>query len=258
MAAALNAGTPIIITTLQKFSFILTSSRGDARASLRRHRGRGPRSQTGESATNLKKVLGTLEQAEKEEGRDEDKKDEIEDEILKAIRAGPQPNLSFFAFTATPKTKTLEMFGTPGPDGKPRAFHLYSMRQAIEEGFILDVLKNYTTYATYYRFEKAVEDDPDVDKRRQSGRLPDSLASTRTTSPRRPRSWSSTFRPTPDTRSAGKAKAMVVTALAAPCRPLQASLRPIHREEGLHGHRASWSRFPAPWSMRATSTPKRG
>ena len=64
---------------------------------------------------------------------------------------GKQPNLSFFAFTATPKYKTLEVFGRPGADGKPVPFHLYSMRQAIEEGFILDVLANYTTYKTYYR-----------------------------------------------------------------------------------------------------------
>ncbi len=80
--------------------------------------------------------------------------------------AGRQPNISFFAFTATPKYKTLEVFGRPGPDGKPEPFHLYSMRQAIEEGFILDVLQNYTTYKTYYRLVKAIEDDPKVDKRK--------------------------------------------------------------------------------------------
>ena len=75
-----------------------------------------------------------------------------------------QPNLSFFAFTATPKAKTLELFGTNGrrrPTYVP--FHLYSMRQAIEEGFILDVLANYTTYETYFRIEKAIRDDPEYD-----------------------------------------------------------------------------------------------
>ncbi len=79
-------------------------------------------------------------------------------------KRGRQPNISFFAFTATPKYKTLEVFGTKGTDGKPHPFHLYSMRQAIEERFIHDVLKNYTTYKTYYRLVKAIEDDPQVSK----------------------------------------------------------------------------------------------
>ena len=92
-------------------------------------------SQTGESAQNLRKVLAAtnLEEAEKEEASAAE--DDPEEEIVKAINArGPQKNLSFFAFTATPKHKTLELFGTPGVDGKPEPFHLYSMRQAIEEG----------------------------------------------------------------------------------------------------------------------------
>ncbi|MEO8498810.1 MAG: type I restriction endonuclease subunit R, partial [Planctomycetota bacterium] len=79
---------------------------------------------------------------------------------------GRQPNLSFFAFTATPKGKTLELFGREGADGKPAAFHIYSMRQAIEEGFILDVLQQYTTYKTYYRLVKSVEEDPALPKRK--------------------------------------------------------------------------------------------
>ena len=81
-------------------------------------------------------------------------------------KRGRQPNLSFFAFTATPKYKTLEIFGRPGADGSPEPFHLYSMRQAIEEGFILDVLEHYTTYKTYYRIVKSIEDDPELDKRK--------------------------------------------------------------------------------------------
>jgi type I restriction enzyme R subunit len=103
----------------------------------------------------------SLEKAEAED--DTGTGDETEDEVIKALSArGMQPNLSFFAFTATPKKKTIELFGQPGPDGKRTAFHLYSMRQAIEEEFILDVLKNYMTYKTYYRFAKAVDDDPQV------------------------------------------------------------------------------------------------
>ena len=79
---------------------------------------------------------------------------------------GRQPNLSFFAFTATPKARTLELFGRQDADGNAAPFHLYSMRQAIEEGFILDVLANYTTYATYWKVGKAVAEDPEYETRK--------------------------------------------------------------------------------------------
>ena len=79
-------------------------------------------------------------------------------------KRGRLPNLSMFAFTATPKAKTLELFGTKHEDGKFEPFHLYTMRQAIEEGFILDVLRNYTTYKAYWRLLKKIEDDPRYDK----------------------------------------------------------------------------------------------
>jgi type I restriction enzyme R subunit len=84
---------------------------------------------------------------------------------------GRQANISYFAFTATPKHKTLEIFGQPGPDGDPKPFHLYSMRQAIEEGFILDVLQHYTTYKTYYKLLKMVDDDPEVEKKKAARAL---------------------------------------------------------------------------------------
>jgi hypothetical protein len=84
-----------------------------------------------------------------------------EDILNKVMESrGMQKDLSFFAFTATPKGKTLNLFGRMGPSGKPESFHTYSMRQAIEEGFILDVLKSYTTYKTYYGLVKAIEDNP--------------------------------------------------------------------------------------------------
>jgi type I restriction enzyme R subunit len=76
---------------------------------------------------------------------------------------GRQPNLSFFAFTATPKERTVELFGIKGPDGTKRPFHLYTMRQAIEEGFILDVLANYSTYSTYFRLATLDGADAEVD-----------------------------------------------------------------------------------------------
>src|SRR6266702_1621851 len=90
--------------------------------------------------------------------------DDAEDQLRKMMESrGRQKNLSFFAFTATPKAKTLEVFGRKGEDGKPRPFHLYSMRQAIEEEFILDVLQNYTTYKTFFKLEKQVLDDPEIE-----------------------------------------------------------------------------------------------
>src|SRR5205085_1503118 len=116
--------------------------------------------------TELKGVLAS--EAIKKEAKEEAEAKglpDYEEEILKTLaKRKKQPNISFFAFTATPKYKTLEFFGQTGPDGRPHPFHLYSMRQAIEEGFILDVLKNYTTYKTYYRLLKIAEEDQEVAK----------------------------------------------------------------------------------------------
>jgi type I restriction enzyme R subunit len=130
-------------------------------------------SQGGETATEMKRALAApqikedAEKYAKEEGLPD-----IEEEILKTMaKRGRQPNISFFAFTATPKYRTMEVFGHPGADGKPQPFHLYSMRQAIEEEFILDVLRNYTTYKTYYRLIKSIEDDPKVEKRKAARAL---------------------------------------------------------------------------------------
>ena len=116
----------------------------------------------------MKEVLSTkdLEEAMEEEAQLDDM-DDAEDELRKSMEArGKQNNLSFFAFTATPKAKTLEVFGVRGIDGKPVAFHLYSMKQAIEEGFIMDVLKSYTTYKSFFKLSKAIEEDPDINKKK--------------------------------------------------------------------------------------------
>jgi type I restriction enzyme R subunit len=126
-------------------------------------------SQTGEAAKELRLVLGGTEEQELTVAEAEDAgfiasaEDPVEEALAKAVTArGRQKNLSFFAFTATPKARTLELFGTYNQaTGKYEPFHLYSMRQAIEEGFILDVLANYTTYKTYWRIEKAIIDDPE-------------------------------------------------------------------------------------------------
>src|SRR5690606_15862625 len=91
--------------------------------------------------------------------------DSIREQIaVSAQNRGQQPNISIFAFTATPKYKTLHVFGAKDEDGTPKPFHLYSMRQAIEEGFILDVLRNYTSYELYFSLTKAIEDDPKFNK----------------------------------------------------------------------------------------------
>jgi type I restriction enzyme R subunit len=167
LGEALVGGAKIIITTLQKFGVkkLVDTLRDLPKRNVAIIVDEAHSSQTGESATKMRRVLttGNLEEAEKEDAAAQE--DDVEEEILKTIEArGPQKNLSYFAFTATPKHKTLEMFGSPGPGGKPVPFHLYSMRQAIEENFILDVLKNYTTYATYYRLAKAISDDPELDR----------------------------------------------------------------------------------------------
>src|ERR1035441_2013657 len=103
---------------------------------------------------------------------EEEQLPDYEEEIIRCVKARKrQPNISFFAFTATPKYKTKVLFGRTGPDGKPKAFHLYAMRQALEEGFILDVLRNYTTYKTYYKLVQSAEEDPEVERKRAAKSL---------------------------------------------------------------------------------------
>jgi type I restriction enzyme R subunit len=159
----------VIITTLQKFPFVLDKIEG---MQARRYAvivDEAHSSQTGEAAKDLRIALGSHEETELTAAEAEDRgfiveaEDPVEAALAKAVaaRGRQQDNLSFFAFTATPKARTLEMFGVWDPTAKHYdPFHLYSMRQAIEEGFILDVLANYTTYHTYWRIEKAIADDP--------------------------------------------------------------------------------------------------
>src|SRR5690625_6531482 len=98
----------------------------------------------------------------------EEELDSTEEKIVETVeKSGKQDNISFFAFTATPKPKTIEKFGTYNPETEvPEPFHIYSMRQAIEEDFILDVLQNYVTYETFYKVEKSINEDPEVAKRK--------------------------------------------------------------------------------------------
>lgn len=158
----------IIITTLQKFPFVLDKI-GEVPA--RRYAvivDEAHSSQTGEAAKDLRVALGgdieqelTVAEAE-DSGLVAEPVDPVEEALAKSVGARQrQPNLSFFAFTATPKARTLELFGRWNSEAHNyEPFHLYSMRQAIEEGFILDVLANYTTYKTFWKIEKAIADDP--------------------------------------------------------------------------------------------------
>ena len=155
----------IIVTTLQKFPVIVDKISTLPKRTYAVIIDEAHSSQTGESAKALRQMLG-------EAGVEVDE-DSTDTEILlaKAVAArGRQPNLSFFAFTATPKGRTLELFGEEGPDGKHQPFHLYPMRQAIEEGFIEDVLANYLTYQQFFHLEKTILEDPEyqTDKARRA------------------------------------------------------------------------------------------
>ena len=163
---AINKGKRVIVTTLQKFPVIYEQ----VQSAVGKHYAiivdEAHSSQTGQSAMKLKAALADVSDALEEYAELEQKAvEEIEAKdilVQDMLSQGKHKNLSFFAFTATPKGKTLEIFGEPQPDGSFHPFHIYSMRQAIEEGFILDVLANYTTYKMCYQIAKSVPDNPDV------------------------------------------------------------------------------------------------
>ena len=166
---ALESGKTIIVTTLQKFPVIAQEIDELPGKRFGLIVDEAHSSQSGESTKSLKAVLSpaSLQDAESEEAQAETPEEELENTILAEMeKRGQMPNLSTFAFTATPKPKTLELFGSKREDGSFAPFHLYSMRQAIEEGFILDVLASYTTYKAYWRLLKTVEDDPRYDKQK--------------------------------------------------------------------------------------------
>lgn len=164
---AIEAGTGIIITTLQKFPVIYKEvNTGSKRFAIIVDEAHS--SQTGDAAKKLKRALADTEKALEEmaelEYEDESSRKDDEDKLLDELASqGIHENLSFFAFTATPKDKTLQMFGRRDADGKYHPFHIYSMRQAIEEHFILDVLQYYMTYNMFYKIAKNIPDDPELD-----------------------------------------------------------------------------------------------
>ncbi len=187
LAQALSQGTPIVITTIQKFPFISQAlSTLEKKGSGVKIDTEGKRfavivdeahsSQSGETATALKGMLNkegieAAIAAQLSEEEDDDLSDEVKEAVLRdALKRARQPNLSFFAFTATPKFKTKALFDEPGPSGAS-PFHEYTLRQAIEEGFVMDVLQNYTTYKRFFGLIKKVEEDPDVPRRKAAKAL---------------------------------------------------------------------------------------
>ena len=169
LKAALEDGKTIIVTTLQKFP-VISKEIGELpgkRFALIVDEAHS--SQSGESTKSLKEVLAprSLEEAEVQDAASRSAEDEIDDRALEAAaKRATSPNVSTFAFTATPKSKTFELFGRKLADGSYEPFHLYSMRQAIEEGFILDVLESYTTYTAYWKLLKKIETDPRYEKKK--------------------------------------------------------------------------------------------
>lgn len=175
LADAILNKANIIITTLQKFPFVVDKVESIANRKFAVVIDEAHSSQGGEASKKMKAVLGNSSNEIKEpypKFNDYDDERVSSEELLSsyiersANARGQQTNMSFFAFTATPKYKTLSVFGCKDESGEPKPFHLYAMRQAIEEGFILNVLDNYTTYKLYYQLSKAIVNDPKINKKK--------------------------------------------------------------------------------------------
>lgn len=163
LKAHLELGKKIIITTVQKFPFIVDGIDDLTDRNFAVIIDEAHSSQSGSASDKLNMTLGA---------EDEEVPEDLQDKILAAMKGRKMSqNASYFAFTATPKPATLEKFGRQGPDGRFHPFHLYSMKQAIEEKFILDVLEKYTTYKSYYEVQKSVEENPLFDTAKAQKKL---------------------------------------------------------------------------------------
>jgi type I restriction enzyme, R subunit len=219
LAEALENSVPIIITTLQKFPFVsrqllkMSEERGESGTGTlmtRRYAviiDEAHSSQGGETATELKGVLGGEDlRQEAERQAAEEGQEKLEELFRSMAKRGKQANLSFFAFTATPKYKTFAVFGR---NGDP--FHRYTMRQAIEEGFILDVLKYYTTYNTYFKLIQTSKEDPNVERKKAALALARFLKLHPHNIAQKTEVMVEHFHAVTSHKIGGKAKAMVVT-----------------------------------------------
>ena len=205
---ALEDGKRIIVTTLQKFGVIM-----DSMSELPGERfavivDEAHSSQAGQSAKAVQKVLSYAS----EEDQKEEEEKTVEDRILEELKSrGPQKNVSYFAFTATPKPETLQQFGTKHSDGTFKPFSLYTMRQAIEEKFILDVLKNYSTYDQYWALLKKAKDDPEFEQAKTKSLLKQFVSRHERTIAKKVAIMVDHFHDKVSSKLGGKAKAMVVT-----------------------------------------------
>lgn len=203
---ALEEGKKIIITTIQKFPFILDEIKTLKSKTFAIIIDEAHSSQSGNNAQKMAEAI---------RDKSSDENQNLDDEILEIIKNKKlQSNASYFAFTATPKPKTLEMFGMPcDVNGEQMfiPFHLYSMKQAIEEGFILDVLKGYTTYKSYYKIISCTNDNPKYDKKRANAKLKAYVQNNIKTIEQKSQIMCEHFFQNSFKKINGKAKAMVVT-----------------------------------------------
>lgn len=203
LAKAITGNTKIIATTIQKFPYIVDSVSNLKDKKFAVIIDEAHSSTSGKEMSAVTQVLGSNDEEHK------DVEDIIADEIKKN---GKQSNVSIFAFTATPKATTLQLFGRLNPKGQYEAFHIYSMKQAIEEGFILDVLQNYTTYDTYYQINKNILDDPQYKTSEAKRKITRFAMLHDTNIAQRIEVIIEHFRTTVMSELGGAAKAMVVTA----------------------------------------------
>ena len=212
---AINGGSRIVVTTLQKFPVIYQEIDDVSGKNFAIIVDEAHSSQTGTSAMKLKAALADTEEALREyaeiDGKNEDDIDRNDKIVQELIAHGRHPNLSFFAFTATPKAQTLEMFGQSSPDGTFHPFHNYSMRQAIEEGFILDVLQNYMTYDTCFKIAKNTKSNPELPESRATKIIKKYEQLHPTNISQKTQIIVETFRDTTRYKIGGKGKMMVVT-----------------------------------------------
>jgi len=215
LAQAINDGTRIIITTLQKFPFIMDKVKEFERGTYGIIIDEAHSSQGGKASNAMTNILSdrTLEDAYEADKILEDELTSTEEKIVEYIeKSGNQDNISFFAFTATPKPKTIEQFGTTNKEtGIPEAFHVYSMKQAIEEKFIFDVLRNYTTYDTFYKVAKSIQDDPEVSKKKATQQIARFVSLHPHNIEQKTAVMIEHFRQSSSHKIGGRAKAMLVT-----------------------------------------------
>ena len=203
LAIALSGNTKIIATTIQKFPYIVNSVQGLKNKRFAVIIDEAHSSTAGKEMTAVTQSLGASEEVY------QDMEDKIADKLA---RNGKQSNVSMFAFTATPKPTTLQLFGTMNTNGKYEAFHVYSMKQAIEENFILDVLQNYTTYKTFYHINKEIKEDPKMQTASAKRQIARFVELHETNIVQRIEVIVEHFRTTVMPELGGQAKAMVITA----------------------------------------------